>query len=166
MKAVVAAFNQEKALVGAFSVIAILRMELFQALIYNHTTGCWGWGRGRGRGWWAAGRCTAPAAGTPRRTRAWDRGSWAALEQGTGSLIPGGKCKTILLFRFWKYLHDHTCICTAGQSGGGAAGSILCLLPRHGSSVDKAAPTHLRPTRSGVLIPWWPLEILPPLHFR
>ena len=32
MKAVVAAFNQEKALVGAFSVITILRMELFQAL--------------------------------------------------------------------------------------------------------------------------------------
>ena len=33
MKAVVAAFNQEKALVGAFSVIANLRMELFEALL-------------------------------------------------------------------------------------------------------------------------------------
>ena len=32
MKAVVAASNQEKALVGAFSVITNLRMELFQAL--------------------------------------------------------------------------------------------------------------------------------------
>ena len=32
MKAVVAAFNQEKALVGAFSVITNLRMELFGAL--------------------------------------------------------------------------------------------------------------------------------------
>ena len=32
MKAVVAAFNHEKALVGAFSVITNLRMELFQAL--------------------------------------------------------------------------------------------------------------------------------------
>ena len=32
MKAVVA-FNQEKALVGAFSVITNLRMELFQALL-------------------------------------------------------------------------------------------------------------------------------------
>ena len=32
MKAVVAAFNQEKALVGAFSVITNLRMEFFQAL--------------------------------------------------------------------------------------------------------------------------------------
>ena len=32
MKAVVAAFNQEKALVGAFSVITNLRMELFKAL--------------------------------------------------------------------------------------------------------------------------------------
>ena len=30
MKAVVAAFNQEKALVGAFSVITNLRMELFK----------------------------------------------------------------------------------------------------------------------------------------
>ena len=33
MKTVVAAFNQEKALVGAFSVITNLRMELFEALI-------------------------------------------------------------------------------------------------------------------------------------
>ena len=33
MKAVVAAFNQEKALVGAFSVITNLRMELFEALV-------------------------------------------------------------------------------------------------------------------------------------
>ena len=33
MKAVVAAFNQEKALVGVFSVITNLRMELFEALI-------------------------------------------------------------------------------------------------------------------------------------
>ena len=32
MKAIVAAFNQEKALVGAFSVIVNLRMELFGAL--------------------------------------------------------------------------------------------------------------------------------------
>ena len=35
MKAVVVAFNQEKALVGAFSVITNLRMELFQALDYS-----------------------------------------------------------------------------------------------------------------------------------
>ena len=33
MKAVVAAFNQEKALVGAVSVITNLRMELFEALV-------------------------------------------------------------------------------------------------------------------------------------
>ena len=33
MKAVVAAFNQEKALVGAFSVITILWMQLFEALL-------------------------------------------------------------------------------------------------------------------------------------
>ena len=37
MKAVVAAFNQEKALVGAFSVITNLRMELFEALARRHT---------------------------------------------------------------------------------------------------------------------------------
>ena len=33
MKAVVATFNQEKALVGAFSMITNLRMELFEALV-------------------------------------------------------------------------------------------------------------------------------------
>ena len=33
MKAVVAAYNQEKALVGAFSVIENLRMYLFEALV-------------------------------------------------------------------------------------------------------------------------------------
>ena len=37
MKAVVAAFNQEKALVGDFSVIMNLRMELFEALL----AACW-----------------------------------------------------------------------------------------------------------------------------
>ena len=36
MKAVVGAFNQEKALVGAFSVITNLRMELFEALHGTH----------------------------------------------------------------------------------------------------------------------------------
>ena len=44
MKAVVAAFNQEKALVGAFSVIDYkpsdrIRMELFEALIHTATIG-------------------------------------------------------------------------------------------------------------------------------
>ena len=38
MKAVVAAFNQEKALVGAFSVITNLRMELFEALLTTRAT--------------------------------------------------------------------------------------------------------------------------------
>ena len=33
MKTVVATFNQEKALVGAFSVITNLRMDLFEALV-------------------------------------------------------------------------------------------------------------------------------------
>ena len=58
MKAVVAAFNQEKALVGAISVITNLRMELFQALLHRQQQGnCWcvaavagGWA-GPGPGW-------------------------------------------------------------------------------------------------------------------
>ena len=37
VKVVVAAFNQEKALLGAFSVITNLRMELFEALIHTAT---------------------------------------------------------------------------------------------------------------------------------
>ena len=36
MKAVVAAFNQEKALVGAFSVITNLQMQLFEALVSTY----------------------------------------------------------------------------------------------------------------------------------
>ena len=36
MKAVVAAFNQEKALVGAFSLITNLWMDLFEALLSTH----------------------------------------------------------------------------------------------------------------------------------
>ena len=40
MKAVVAAFNQEKALVGAFSVFTNLRMELFQALLNTPHSAC------------------------------------------------------------------------------------------------------------------------------
>ena len=41
VKASVAVFNQEKALVGAFSVITNLRMELFEALVdkQNNETG-------------------------------------------------------------------------------------------------------------------------------
>ena len=43
MKAVVAAFNQEKALVGAFSVITNLQMELFEALAHTeqHLANSW-----------------------------------------------------------------------------------------------------------------------------
>ena len=37
-KAVLAAFKQEKALVGAFSVITNLRMDLFQALVSSEDT--------------------------------------------------------------------------------------------------------------------------------
>ena len=39
MKAVVAAFIQEKALVGAFSVITNLRMDLFEALLEMESGG-------------------------------------------------------------------------------------------------------------------------------
>ena len=55
MKAVVAAFNQEKALVGAFSVIMNVRMELFEALltllnlsVWVTTCHWWWWGPGGG----------------------------------------------------------------------------------------------------------------------
>ena len=47
MKAVVAAFNQEKALVGAFSVFTNLRMELFEALLSTPRAGA---GAGAGGG--------------------------------------------------------------------------------------------------------------------
>ena len=47
MKAVVAAFNQEKALVGAFSVITNLRMEIFEALVWRDSA-CLGWEMGGG----------------------------------------------------------------------------------------------------------------------
>ena len=39
MKAVVGAFNQEKALVGAFSVITNLRMDFFEALVHRGIPG-------------------------------------------------------------------------------------------------------------------------------
>ena len=50
MKAVVAAFNQEKALVGAFSVITNLRMELFEALMSRYSVIM-----KSGKGWWMIG---------------------------------------------------------------------------------------------------------------
>ena len=39
MKAVVAAFNQENALVGAFSMITNLRMDLYEALVRSSRGG-------------------------------------------------------------------------------------------------------------------------------
>ena len=77
MKAVVAAFNQEKALVGAFSVITNLRMELFGALVR---------GEGADTGGGAAGVCDKtrasedhqPAAAA--RARAGARASEARAE--------------------------------------------------------------------------------------
>ena len=41
VKTVVAAFNQEKALVGAFSVITNIRMELFEALVTVLAVALW-----------------------------------------------------------------------------------------------------------------------------
>ena len=49
MKAVVAAFNQEKALVGAFSVITNLRMDLFETLVQVREPGQHGGARAAGR---------------------------------------------------------------------------------------------------------------------
>ena len=39
MKALIGAFNQEKALVGTFSVITNLRMDLFEALVSTQHSG-------------------------------------------------------------------------------------------------------------------------------
>ena len=50
MKAVVAAFNQEKALVGAFSVITNIRMELIDTITGLHLGPCLAWSRGRDYG--------------------------------------------------------------------------------------------------------------------
>ena len=46
VKAVVAAFNQEKALVGAFSVITNLRMDLLEALVAMQMVEWWSGVRG------------------------------------------------------------------------------------------------------------------------
>ena len=59
MKAVVAAFNQEKALVGAFSVITNLRMQLFEALDNTLDAG----------GVTVSGPTPLPAPGLQRRRR-------------------------------------------------------------------------------------------------
>ena len=63
-----AAFNKEKALVGAFSVITNLRMELFQALELTHR---WGWactedmfGSGSGKCRWSIARGRTSLSGS------------------------------------------------------------------------------------------------------
>ena len=67
MKGVVASFNQEKALVGAFSVITNLRMELFEARVHGGGAG----GRARGaaglHGAAGSGRGARQALGPPPR---------------------------------------------------------------------------------------------------
>ena len=83
----VAAFNQEKALVGAFSVITNVRMDLFEALDVNRvkhqgslpdSPGCRWWTRTRRRGrcWRRSGRCASgrgPRTGgpSPRPPNSW-----------------------------------------------------------------------------------------------
>ena len=56
MKALVGVFNQEKALVGTFSVITNLRMELFQALVQTDAVSAGVWRHGKG----GAGRVKTP----------------------------------------------------------------------------------------------------------
>ena len=79
MKAVVAAFNQEKALVGAFSVITNLRMELFEALIITIliftlcvvevTTSAWSKGEGMTSAATRPEMCAMSASSTDNRQR-------------------------------------------------------------------------------------------------
>ena len=78
MKAVVAAFNQEKALVGAFSVITNLRMELFQALLEG------GGGERREQS-----SCPALVIDTDSRLEA---GGWPRLAQAARCCTSSGPC--------------------------------------------------------------------------
>ena len=80
MKAVVAAFNQEKALVGAFSVITNLRMELFEALTLNISVGgvlvslvTWSW---------AADTSCLATFSLHRWTPRWGQARWCTLVAG------------------------------------------------------------------------------------
>ena len=79
MKAVVAAFNQEKALVGAFSVITNLRMEFGCNFLHRHRLPLPGPAHGRGGGV-ARGR----AGAGPRR----HAGHGAAAGRGDGAQVP------------------------------------------------------------------------------
>ena len=80
MKAVVPAFNQEKALVGAFSVITNLRMELFEALLTNQhrilNVGSAGWYGGQDE-----------QPGSLQRQPLWQQGG--ALRQTQAPRLPG-----------------------------------------------------------------------------
>ena len=82
MKAVVAAFNQEKALVGAFSVITNLRMDFFEALVLTLTLWHAATPRAPSRQflWRAAGWRVTPAHVscfyTPVTNTRCSRGSW------------------------------------------------------------------------------------------
>ena len=85
VKAVIVAFNQEKALVGAFSVITNLRMELFEALV--HTT----------RTFYHLGR-TAAAAAASRLQRGTHR-------LNTAENITHGQCYIICSWANVFYYH-------------------------------------------------------------
>ena len=85
MKAVVAAFNQEKALVGAFSVITKLRMELGCNFLKHWPWRWrpWRWVRGLPRpGWW----CPTSAGGCPSPSRSWSAASASWQSRYHGSL--------------------------------------------------------------------------------
>ena len=69
MKAVVATFNQEKALVGAFSVITNLRMKLFEALVATPQAPCVP-ATAPGCGCTDR-RCCTTSTPTPRSPRSW-----------------------------------------------------------------------------------------------
>ena len=107
MKAVVAAFNQEKALVGAFSVITNLRMELFEALEESDGESC-----GPGS------EADPPAAGCQARfTRSFN---WN-LKRGLGAGTAGWRVEVMV--EVWVKL--------MGGRGGGGARRYHLQLPGH-----------------------------------
>ena len=146
MKAVVAAFNQEKALVGAFSVITNLRMELFEALLYTiHSAelGCV-----------SIERCVAawcsPAPGQPQRDTAGPRTGFPLLRLGdtgfrggetvfvTGKYIVYAAKDSVRCVECWCMCRVAVCSAVPGAELCGAVSlvttpalSLGCQLPLH-----------------------------------
>ena len=107
MKAVVAAFNQEKALVGAFSVITNLRMELFGALAAGAGLLRRPMANFAGRSWRAGGGRGRAALAADVRLGAASRG-----EETRALQTQPGKLCLIKLSLYVKCAESRYCLCT------------------------------------------------------